>query len=215
MRGIALVLILLPTTLPAAAQTILGVRAGVGSARMVPGPGHVVFEPCRLGLECPGLANGSKRSFTFGADLSLPLWTGGFELRVGGAYSKKGGIGSGRDANGQTLKGELSIGYLQLSSLLRAVARARPPSRLSVGVLIGPWIAIRLACSEDGQLIGGCRGTDPDAGFAVGFGVEAALYAGSRLGVDAIYHRGLKDVSGVGEETRFVAIQAGFVFPVN
>ena len=41
MHRVVLVLILLPTTLPAAAQTTVGVRAGLGSAKMaVPGSGY-------------------------------------------------------------------------------------------------------------------------------------------------------------------------------
>jgi len=53
----------------------------------------------------------------------------------------------------------------------------------------------------------------PDAGVAVGGGVEAALSSRLSLAVEAIYYHGLT-VSSY-ETTRFVPIQAGAVVPIR
>ena len=45
--------------------------------------------------------------------------------------------------------------------------------------------------------------------------MELKLLSGSSLGLDAVYYRGLEEVGSLGETTRFVAIQAGFVFPID
>jgi hypothetical protein len=116
MRRIVFALILLPTALPAGAQTV-GVRAGFGTARTVLASG-IVFEPCMPDRDCAGLPTGSARSMTVGADLSISLAGEGLQVRVGAAYARKGGTASGRDADGDPLNGKLSLGYLQISSLL-------------------------------------------------------------------------------------------------
>ena len=216
MRRIVLALILLPTALPAAAQTV-GVRAGFGSARTVL-PDGIVFEPCMPDRDCAGLPTGSARSVTVGADLSVSLAGEGLQVRVGAAYARKGGTASGRDADGDPLNGKLSLGYLQISSLLWLRAPVRPSSRLSVGLLLGPWLAIPLGCRVHRRVARSCSGFEsemPDRGLAVGGGVEFKLLSGSSLGLDAVYHRGLEEVGSLGETTRFVAIQAGFVFPID
>lgn len=122
MRAIVLALMLLPTALPAAAQTTLGVRAGLGSARLVLSD-NVVFGPCPPDADCPGFATGSARSLTLGADVSVPLAGDAVEIRVGAAYSEKGGAASGRDADGNPLPRRALVG---LPSDLAAAAPSRP-----------------------------------------------------------------------------------------
>ena len=207
--------ILLAVALPAAAQTTLGVRAGAGIARMDLDPGDEVFATCPPGEPCPGLPTDPAYSFTFGADLTVPLALE-YEIRVGGTYAVKGGAGLGSDANGEPLSGRLSVGYVQLSSLLGVRFSGRPLGRLSVSVLAGPWVALRLWCGGAGRQNTGCASFDPDtpdAGVAVGGGLEAALSSRLSLGVEAIYYHGLTSFSY--QTTRFVAIQAGVVVPVG
>ena len=216
MRRILFALILLSVALPAAAQTMLGVRAGVGIARMDLEDG-VYVTPCLPDHICLGFPDDPAHSFTFGADLAVPLAADPLEIRVGGTYAVKGGVQSGRDANGEPLSSRLSASYVQLSSLLAARLRDRPLGRLSVRVLAGPWVALRLWCRRDGKQSKSCGGIDPDtpdAGVAVGGGLEAALSTRLSLGVEAIYYHGLTSVASH-ETTRFVAIQVGAVVPVG
>jgi len=121
----------------------------------------------------------------------------------------------GSVANGGPLRGRRSVGYVRLSSLLGSRFSGRPLGQLSVRVLAGPWVALRLWCGEDGRQNTSCAGIDPDtpdAGVAVGGGVEAALSSRLSLGVEAIYYDGLTSFSY--QTTRFVAIQAGVIVPV-
>lgn len=211
---LAIALVLLPTALPAAAQTTLGLRAGLGSARMVVMTDDVVYGPCPPNSDCPGFLTGSARALTFGADLGVQLPSDAVEIRVGATYAAKGGAAVGRTASGEPLRGRVSPSYLQLSSLLRA----RTSGRLSVGILFGPWVAIRLWCGENGRGVDGrCGLFDadmPDAGFAVGGGVELAVSGRLSIGVDAISYHGLTALSSY-KGTRFVAIQAGVVVPIG
>ena len=57
-----------------------------------------------------------------------------------------------------------------------------------------------------------CRATD--AGIAFGAGVELAWPGSSRarVGMDAMYYRGVWDQGGYDESTRFAAVQVGFAY---
>lgn len=70
----------------------------------------------------------------------------------------------------------------------------------------------------DGPVGHGCGGFEtemPDRGVAIGGGAEVNLLRGSSLGLDAIGYRGLEEAASLGETMRFLAIQPGFVFPVD
>lgn len=211
MCRMVLVLMVLSTALPAAAQTTVGVRAGLGSARMAV-PGGVDFTPCPPERHCPKSATDAVRGLIFGADFDIPVSKSGdvFGLRIGTAYTQKGGAASGYDANGEPSNERLSTSYLQFSMLLRT----RTSGSQSLVVLVGPWVANLLSC-EKGDLATICKGGD--AGIALGAGVQIALPASSNasVGMEGIYYRGLRDHSQYDATTRFVAIQAGFVFPID
>ncbi|MCY4399691.1 MAG: hypothetical protein OXE96_10185 [Gemmatimonadetes bacterium] len=212
MHRIVLVLILLPTTLPAAAQTTVGVRAGLGSAKMAV-PGTVDFAPCPPETDCPSSATDPVRGLTFGADFDIPIFGPGgvFGLRFGAAYVEKGGAGSGYDAKGEPDSGTISTSYVQFSMLLRA----RTSGPQSVVILFGPWAGAQLSCEKEGDVAANCGGGD--AGVTMGAGVEIALPggAGRSVGIEGIYYRGLTGHSQYDETTRLVAVQVGFVFPVG
>ena len=90
MRGIVLFLMLLPTVLPAAAQTTVGIRAGVGSAWLaVP---RFRSAPCPPETHCPPAAPEAVRGLIFGGDLDIPVSdsSGVFGLRIGTAYAERG-----------------------------------------------------------------------------------------------------------------------------
>ncbi len=212
MRGIVLFLMLLPTALPAAAQTTVGIRAGVGSAWLaVP---RFRSAPCPPDTHCPPAAPEAVRGLIFGADFDIPVSDSGgvFGLRIGAAYTEKGGAGFRYDANGETRQrgGTLSTSYLQFSILLRA----RTSGSMSPIIFVGPWVANLLSC-EKSDLAAICKGGD--AGIALGAGVQIALPGGSdaSVGTEGIYYRGLRSHSRYDETTRLVAIQLRFVFPLG
>lgn len=210
--AVALVLILLATTLPASAQTTVGVRAGLGSAKMAV-PGNIAFAPCPPETDCPSSATDAVRGLTFGADFDIPISDSSavFGLRFGAAYAEKGGAGSGYDAKLEPDSGTISTSYLQFSMLLRA----RTSGRHSVVVLAGPWAGSQLSCEKEGDMAPTCGAGD--AGIALGAGVEIALpgSAGRGVGIEGVYYRGLREHSEYSETTRLAAIQVGFVFPVG
>lgn len=212
LHRLLVVLILLPATLPAAAQTTVGVRAGFGSAKMAV-PGGVAFAPCPPETDCPSSATDPVRGLTFGADFDIPLAGpgGAFGLRFGAAYVEKGGAGSGYDARGEPDSGTISTSYAQFSMLLRA----RTSGRQSVVILFGPWAGGQLSCEKEGDVAANCGAGD--AGVALGAGVELALpgSSGRGVGIEWIYYRGLTEHSGYDETTRLSAVQMGFVFPVG
>lgn len=212
MSRIVLVLILFPTALSATAQKNVGIRLGVGNASLAV-PGYIDSDPCPPEADCLGGAADAVRGLILGADLDLPVpnSSGALGLRIGAAYAQKGGAGSGRRADGEPDRGgTLSTSYLQFSALLRA----RTAGPQSLVVLLGPWVGRQLSCEIVGDLAAAC-GMD-DAGVAMGAGVEMALPGSSStsVGVEGIYYRGLKEQSR-DERTRFVAVQAGFVFPLG
>ena len=212
MHRVVLVLILLPTTLPAAAQTTVGVRAGLGSAKMAV-PGNVAFAPCPPETDCPSSATDPVRGLILGADYDLPISDSAsvFGFRFGAAYVEKGGTGSGYDAKGEPDSGTISMSYVQFSMLVRA----RTSGRQSVVVLLGPWAGAQLSCEKEGDVAPTCG--KADTGIAVGAGVEIALpgSSGRGVGIEGIYYRGLTEHSEYYERTRLTAIQVGFVFPVG
>ena len=157
LHRVLLVLILLPTTLPATAQTTVGVRAGLDSAKMAV-PGGVAFAPCPPETDCPSSATDPVRGLTFGADFDIPISSpgGAFGLRFGAAYVEKGGAGSGYDARGEPDSGTISTSYVQLSMLLPA----RTSGRQSVIILFGPWAGGQLSCEKEGDVAANCGAGD-------------------------------------------------------
>ena len=217
MRGIVLVsVVLLATTPPATGQMALGVRAGIGGAWMAT-PRGVSFEPCPPDRDCPGPADEAVRGLTFGADFDIPISnsSGVFGLRMGAAYTEKGGAAYGFDANLEPDSGTLSTSYLQFSVLLRARASWTSERSPSMVFLAGPWVGSQLSCEKEGGVAANCEGTD--AGIAVGVGVELALPGSSSasVGVEGIYYRGLREHSGYDNTTRFAAVQVGLAFKIG
>lgn len=217
MRRILLAaVVLLTTAVPAAGQVALGFRAGVGSAWMAV-PGNVAFAPCPPDTDCPSAADDAVRGLTFGADFDVPVSdsSGVFGLRIGAAYTGKGGAGSGYDAYLEPDSGTISTSYLQFSMLLRARAFWTSERSPSMVFLVGPWVASQLSCEKEGDLAVNCEGTD--GGIAVGAGVELGLpgRSGASFGLEGIYYRGLREHSEYDETTRFAAMQLGFAFTIG
>jgi len=219
MRRLALALVIaLSAALPAAGQTRLGFRAGMGSAWYGPLPlVNVAYAPCPPDTDCPSAADEAVRGLTFGADFDVPVSDSGgvFGFRVGAAYTEKGGAGSGYDANGEPDSGTISTSYLQFSMLLRARAFQTSDRSPSLVVLVGPWMGSQLSCEKEGDLAVDCRALD--AGIALGAGVEIALPGSARasVGMEGMYYQGLWDQGGYDETTRFLAVQVGFAFKIG
>ena len=213
MRRLALALVIaLSAALPAAGQTTVGVRAGMGIAWMGDVGLGLVNEdhaPCPPDTVCPVAADEAVRGLIVGVDFDVPASDSDdvFGFRIGAAYAQKGGAGSGYDASGT-----ISTRYLQFSMLLRARAARPPDRRSSLVVMVGPWAAGQLSCDKEGDLGVDCRALD--AGIAFGAGVEWAWPGSSRarVGMDAMYYLGVWDQGGYSEATRFAAVQVGLAY---
>ncbi|WP_420615557.1 outer membrane beta-barrel protein [Candidatus Palauibacter sp.] len=190
---------------PATAQTMLGLRGGVGFAT--------------VSIEGVEVEEESVSRIVTGVDLGIRA-SRFFGLRLGGAYAQKGGA-----ATVEGFRVSLNVDYLQLSALTRL---ATPDDGgLSVGVMVGPWAAYRLSCdveaaAESFRLNAHCDNADfsdfdikaLDYGLAFGGGVELPLVGNLRLGLDALYSLGLAEVDEAEAKTRHLTLQAGLVFPV-
>ncbi|MXX68673.1 MAG: PorT family protein [Gemmatimonadales bacterium] len=217
MRRVAASLVPLLIAAPLMGQTTLGFRGGLSDATVSTDLDEVADQEGRRGVVA-------------GLDVAFPVGNA-VELRIGGAYVQKGtvqsvdlasegieGVGSGR----------IEANWVQASALVRI---GTPRDRgASFGLLLGPWAASLLFCDASvevdlGELgsvseSGSCdAATKPiDFGIAAGAGVELAISDRLRLGVDLIYSLGLANIDDTSTDTintRHLALQAGFVFPLG
>ncbi|MYG19908.1 MAG: PorT family protein [Gemmatimonadales bacterium] len=217
MRRVAASLVPLLIAAPLMGQTTLGFRGGLSDATGSTDLDEVADQEGRRGVVA-------------GLDVAFPVGNA-VELRIGGAYVQKGtvqsvdlasegieGVGSGR----------IEANWVQASALVRI---GTPRDRgASFGLLLGPWAASLLFCDASvevdlGELgsvseSGSCdAATKPiDFGIAAGAGVELAISDRLRLGVDLIYSLGLANIDDTSTDTintRHLALQAGFVFPLG
>ena len=206
MRKLVVLVGFMLAAVPAAAQTTLGLRGGVGFAT--------------VSIEEAGVEEESISRIVAGMDIALRA-SSTLSLRLGGAYAQKGGA-----ATVEGVGVTLNLDYIQFSALARL---ARPGAGgFSVGLMAGPWAAYRLSCDVEaagqGVSLGApCDDADfsdfdikaLDYGLAFGGGVELPLAGSIRLGLDALYSLGLAEVDEAGAKTRHLTLQTGLVFPVG
>lgn len=208
MRKIILSAVLIFTAAPLAAQTVLGFRAGVGFARM--DFSRIAFAPCLPGEPCHGVPGDWILSPLISADVSHATAVEELNIRFSATYAVKGGAGSGEWADGTPSSGKLRLHFLQFSPLLNVTVRSQALGRYAVSLLLGPYAALRIGCSEAGALAAGCYKQEaPDAGVALGGGVHYTVASNLTITAESIYHWGLVSHDGGGELTRLVAVQAG------
>ena len=210
MRRIIVSLLPLLVAAPLAAQTMVGIRAGLN--RSTVSAEDAPSQEARMGM-------------IVGVDAALPL-ANSVELRVGGSYAQKGsgasdvGIGSI----------SLEMDYFQLSALTR-LGTPRDGGGPSFGVLFGPWAAFNLSCNASANLDFGefgsvnesasCENPDPtamDFGVAAGAGAELAVSESLRLGLDIVYSMGFANIAQDEPDSgkhRTLTIQAGVVIPLG
>lgn len=223
-----LVLMLLAT--PAAAQTTLGVRGGIGVSTVTMPEGYDTE---------------TRMVAIVGLDVGIQL-SDAFSLRVGGSYSPieaDGEIGPGYEDH--TLP--LWVDYVQFSALGRWTPTAR--DGWAVGVVFGPWTAFKRSChAATGNCSGGCPlpvipGFIPppppapervrtacdhptlglvtnvksiNLGLSAGVGIEVPLSDRVRFALDALYSFGLTAIRDDGFwKTRHLGFQAGPVFLIG
>ena len=136
MRKAILSAVLVLTAAPLAAQTVFGLRAGVGFARQ--DFSGIVFAPCLPTASCHGVPSDWILSPLISADVSHTTTVEELNIRVSVTYAVKGGAGSGRDARGMPSSGRLSLHFLQFSPLLAANMRSHPQGRYAASLLFGP-----------------------------------------------------------------------------
>ncbi|MCZ0936825.1 MAG: outer membrane beta-barrel protein [Gemmatimonadetes bacterium] len=207
---------------PLMAQTMVGIRAGLNRATF-----SAFVEEELLELENLGGATSEdpRMGAIAGIDVAFPL-TSAVELRLGGAYAQKGYSLSLSGPGGSGFTG-FEMDYLQFSALARVGSARDGP--VSVGVLLGPWMAYRVSCQlsvdfdleEFGPIreSGSCSadGAKIDFGVAAGGGVELAVSDGLSLGLDLVYSLGLSRIDDDPDspKNRSLAVQAGVVIPVG
>lgn len=223
MRRIVASLLPLLVAAPLMAQTMVGVRAGLNRATW----SEVFNAETWSAIEALGGATieDPRMGAVAGIDVAFPV-AAVIELRVGGAYAQKGySLSFSGPGVGGSYAAELD--YLQFSALGRVGSTRDGP--LSVGVLLGPWMAFRLSCELSGSSylaefgsmgeFASCadEGRKGDFGVAAGGGVELAVSDGLSLGLDLVYSIGLSriDDDPYAPKNRSLAVQAGVVIPVG
>lgn len=209
MRRIVASLLPLLIAAPLMAQTTLGIRGGLSQATVSSDAEGVSDQDPRQGVVA-------------GLDLAFPV-ASAVELRLGGAYAQKGTSYS--ETGGSA---SIEADWVQLSALAR-IGTPRDGG-MSIALLVGPWAASLLSCDASLNLDLGALGSvnqsascddttkSIDYGVAAGAGLEMAVSAGLRLGVDLIYSMGFVNVDDTSMEdikTRHLAVQAGIVIPLG
>lgn len=123
---------------PLAAQTTIGVRAGIGPATL---SGDATETRGASAFDDP------RDGFVVGVDAGIPL-SGGLGVRVGLALAQKGGaaeVPPSITASRSLTESMAEMDYLQFSALFRAGSDAEE-GRLNFGVLAGPYVASSLSC---------------------------------------------------------------------
>ena len=226
MRNIVLLGLML-LAMPAAAQTTLGVRGGIGVS--------TVTMPEQYDVE-------TRTVPIVGLDVGI-RFSDAFSLRLGGSYSPieaDGEIGPGLEEH--TLP--LWVDYIQFSALGRWTPTAR--DGWAVGVVFGPWTAFNRSCHAATGTCRGCPGpvfpgtTPPpvpervrtacdhpnlglsanvesiNLGLSAGIGLEIPLAHSVRFALDALYSFGLTAIRDDGYwRTRHLGLQAGPVFLIG
>lgn len=222
LRRIVASLLPLLVAAPLMAQTMVGVRAGLNRATW-----SEVFEAEFSGIEALGgtVIEDPRMGAVAGIDVAFPL-ASAMELRLGGAYAQKGYslALSGPGVGGSSVA---EMDYLQFSALVRVGSSRDGP--LSVGFLLGPWMALRVSCelrasfylaefgSIDASESCGDEGRKRDFGVAAGGGVELAVSDDLSLALDVVYSIGLSriDDDPYAPKNRSLAVQAGVVIPIG
>ena len=134
----AVALVVALAAAPLAAQTTIGVRAGIGLASLsgdaTETRGASAFDDPRGGI-------------VVGVDAGIPL-SGGLGVRLGMGLAPKGGaaeVPPSITTSRALTESKAEMDYLQFSALLRAGADAEE-GRLNFGILAGPWMAFNLSC---------------------------------------------------------------------
>ncbi len=194
------------TNTPAAAQTTLGLRGGVGFATVA--------------INADDVEEESRTGMIAGVDIGVPV-SDVFGFRFGGSYVQKGG---GAKVDGGAIG--LNFDYIQFSALARVGTPVA--GGFSVGVTAGPWAAYRLSCDveatfEGMDIVTICN--DPpvadfdvdavDYGLAIGGGIGLRVSGSVGLVIDALYSFGLAAVVDDEDKTRNFTVQTGIVFPIG
>lgn len=206
--------VLFAVTVPAAAQTELGIRTGVA-----------------VNSVSPGYENFSTRIIA-AADVTLPLY-GNLGVRLGAAYAPRGGVRwnpnipdtrSGAGLSLGSMYGSvvhphdrLAMSYAQLSALLHMSVETEA-GLVEFGMVGGPWFGLITWCRYRNDP---CADRDRDFdgydyGLALGGGMELAISDDVDLALELIRFFGLSDV-GDGRRrttTSQLAGQIGFVFEI-
>ena len=222
LRRIVVSLLPLLVAAPLMAQTMVGFRAGLNRATFSEFVEDELAEVEDLGA---AVSEDPRMGAVAGIDVAFPL-ASAVELRLGGAYAQKGYSLSVSGVGGSGSTG-FEMDYLQFSTLARVGSSRDGP--LSVGVLLGPWMAYRLSCHLSVALDAGEFGSISesgscseeiskiDFGVAAGGGVELAVSDGLSLGLDVVYSIGLSRIDDDSDapRNRSLAVQAGVVIPVG
>ena len=215
MRGsIALVGCVLLMAVPAAAQTRLGIRTGIGVNSLSPG-----YEPLLRPIAA--------------ADVTVPLH-GILGIRFGAAYAPRGGTyhnpnipdsrfgdsvpRATRSANAAHRGTALVMSYAQFSALLHASLETEA-GVVEFGMVGGPWFGFITWCRYANDPCAD-RGRDFDThdyGLALGGGVEMAISDDAGLALELVQFFGLADLRDTRRRTTSSHLvgQIGFVFAIK
>lgn len=197
---------------PLSAQVELALRGGITLAGLAGDADLTGFDESRRGLVA-------------GASLTLPVGQR-FGIRIGGGFAQKGATGSAMLEEAGEAEATTELDYVEGSVLFEATISGDGP--VSLHFLAGPTAGYQLECKIVATIrhitaTSECDQRDQpdlatwDFGVAGGAGLEVGLFAGLRLGAEALYTLGLSrltDDPGV-LRNRALLLQAGLVVPLG
>lgn len=197
---------------PLSAQVELALRGGVAFAGLAGDADLTGFDKSRRGLVA-------------GASLTLPV-SQRFGIRIGGGFAQKGATGSAVLEEAGEAEATTELDYVEGSVLFEATISGDGP--VSLHFLAGPTAGYQLKCKIVATIrhitaTSECDQGDRrdlatwDFGVAAGAGLEVGLFAGLRLGAEALYTLGLSQLTDDPDElrNRALLLQAGLVVPLG
>jgi hypothetical protein len=188
---------------PAAAQTRLGLRAGVNFATWT-------------GDDADSDAIGTRTGLLAGGFAEVPI-AEIVNFHLGVQYSQKG-------FEFETIAGDgkLELDYLEVPALLVVTVPASGSTNIRLS--LGPTLAYLLKCEGDVVSVeSDCEDSDNikkfDLGGLVGAGLSFGMGSGSALLIDGFYNFGFMSVDDSGDEAdvknEVFGITAGIMFPAG
>ena len=207
-RPCFLVVALVLSAAPAAAQTTLALYGGVSRSTFTGVPDDIDLDP--------------KIGANMGVSIMVPT-VRDFGFRLAYMYRSEGG-GKVVDFLGESINAEVDLIFAEVDVLARAVLVGNVVRSTALYLLAGPWIGFQLSCTQTVSAMGVSASEDctdttsTNTGAAFGIGGQIGVADRIGLSLDALYNVGFSDLDETPEFTtrsRSLLLLAGLVLEIG